>query len=74
MPPIPHAPKRIKAANLAINEVMSFFAQRFRSDAICAGAECAARSTFRDSADRCLWRLVRLRFHSFFSLSDSIRR
>jgi hypothetical protein len=39
------------------------FAERLRSDTICAGAECAARSTIRDSADRCLWRLVRLRFH-----------
>jgi hypothetical protein len=40
------------------------FAERLRSDAICAVTECAARSTFRDSVDRCLWRLVRLRFGS----------
>jgi hypothetical protein len=47
-------PSEDLAAYLGSSFAAYIFAERRRSDTTCAGAECAARSTFRDSVGRCL--------------------
>lgn len=49
-------------ANMAVSPILAFVVMHL-PNALDQTRSALARSTIRHSADRCLWRLVRLRFN-----------